>query len=154
MCFENQIILIHVSLKVSSEGGGETEGEFVAVSLASTLKDTRTHKESFSKLIIENDGRGLYYNLTFPVGGLHAPDDEVGTKLGRRTSVTSQLPDMLRIQLPTGKQMPLDAASPSGRIKKTVRNKSVLPALPDLGMENGTRDELPTLPSDVNSRQR
>jgi hypothetical protein len=85
------------------------------------LKDIvqRPKEPSSSKLIIENNGRGLYYHFSFPIGGLGAPGRDVGAKRMRRAStVASHVPDVLPIQLPTGKEMPLDASSPKAFQRK------------------------------------
>ena len=130
-------------VKVASKRDGENEENFGLGSLETLLNGTRKDNRSSSSLLIENDGRGLYNDLAFPVGGLNPPGDGVDKKIRRTSSfMASKLPDMLPIQLTPGKQMPLDAASPSPRRKKVVNDEMEILAVPSLA------------PSDVNSMQR
>lgn len=81
---------------------------------------TRTHGSStVSKRIIENDGRGPFAHFAFPVGGLPSADEEMERHIrARRVSVlTTRIPDVLPIQLPTGDEVPLDVASPKSKRK-------------------------------------
>lgn len=70
-----------------------------------------------SNLTIEYDGRGPFHRYVFPVGGLSVPGENKSSstqdKSQRRvSSLQASVPDVLPIQLPTGKEMPLEASSP------------------------------------------
>jgi hypothetical protein len=129
------------SQKASDREEGPPEEVSGAISLANWLKDIRKPKESSSKLIIENDGRGSCYHSAFPVGGLRAPEEEFETtKRGRIASMSaSPVPDVLHIQLPTGTEMPLDASSPKA-VRRKLSSATPIPASTDL--DNGTVSKL------------
>ena len=95
-------------------------------------------REGSSNLIIEGDGRGPSNAFVYPVGGLRAPDREYKIERDRRSSImsTAKVPDVLPIQLPTGKENPLDAASPvTSRGKLSRTSATDVPSLPSLGIE-------------------
>lgn len=99
-----------------------------------------------SDLIIVGDGVGSYSSFIYPVGGLHSPECELEAERHRRSYIrTSHVPDILPIQLPTGRKMPLDASSPIAGAKKTSQSLSIGFNMPDLGIEekgrNGAKPE-------------
>eukprot|EP00529_Nitzschia_sp_RCC80_P005511 CAMPEP_0113522406 /NCGR_PEP_ID=MMETSP0014_2-20120614/45172_1 /TAXON_ID=2857 /ORGANISM="Nitzschia sp." /LENGTH=1004 /DNA_ID=CAMNT_0000420461 /DNA_START=38 /DNA_END=3052 /DNA_ORIENTATION=- /assembly_acc=CAM_ASM_000159 len=103
------------------------------------------------RLIIEGDGSGPYGIFMFPLGGLHSPEKKVQAERGRRASSLrlERVPDILPIQLPIGKDMPLNASSPVSSKKKSASRlgRGSLGAnmiLPNLGT-----DMLPSAGDDV-----
>ena len=115
--------------------GESDQNDFTSgISVDELLKDVKSSKDASSKIIIENDGRGLYHHFAYPVGGLRTKDDAETRSRRRASTANSKVPDVLPIQLPSGNQMPLDAASPSPR-RKTILNdndKTDIPPMPDL----------------------
>ena len=70
-----------------------------------------------SNLIIEDDGRGPFQRFVYPVGGLSMMSSESEGQpseksMRRASNLQANIPDVLPIQLPTGKEMPLEASSP------------------------------------------
>lgn len=87
-----------------------------------------------STLIIEGDGSGPYSTFTYPLGGLRAPDRELEVERQRRSSIRpTHVPDVLPIQLPKGREMPLNASSPSTARKKISKISG--PTVPELTSE-------------------
>jgi hypothetical protein len=109
----------------------------------STLKDSQNHKESHSKVIISQDGRGPYFHLIYPIGGRVAPIDKIGTdRVNKRGSVVvSNVPELLPIQLPTGNECAVDMASPTPEQPK--KNAGKLSSKTGTGEKNGLRGVAP-----------
>jgi hypothetical protein len=98
------------------------------------------------KLIIEGDGAGPWFPFMYPVSGLHAREFQV--ERHRRSSIRStNVPDVLPIQLPTGREMPLNASSPVSPRKKTSLTPTIGLTIPELshkkqhGYEGEVRSE-------------
>lgn len=109
----------------------------------STLKDCQNHKESHSKVIISQDGRGPYSHFISPIGGSVAPIDKIGTdRVKKRGSVVgSYVPEVLSIQLPTGNESAVEMASPTpGRPKV---NGSILSSKTGTGESNEFKEVTP-----------
>ena len=97
------------------ESFGAKEFEVQNQSSSVLLSDLRhPNFESNSVLVIEHDGCGPYSHFAFPIGGPAAPNDEMRHDIAQRrnSSFASFVPEVLPIQLPTGKEALLDAASP------------------------------------------
>jgi hypothetical protein len=105
----------------------------------STLKDSQNHKESHSKVIISQDGRGPYSHFIYPIGGPVAPIDKIGTNRVKKqgSAVASFVPEVLPIQLPTGKEGAVDMASPTPERPKFNADK--FSSMAGTGEKNGTR---------------
>lgn len=104
------------------------------------LKDTRSQRETSSKLVIENDGRGPFYHFSFPLGGLQqfSKNDTADVRGDKRMSIVgSKVPDVLPIRLATGKETPLDASSPVGAKKAVQMPTATTATIPPLDTASG-----------------
>ena len=112
------------------------EGNHVVLS---ALKDCQNHKESHSKVIISQDGRGPYSHFIYPIGGPVAPIDKIGTdRVSKRGSVpASYVPEVLPIQLPTGNEGAVDMASPT--LERPKVNAGKWSSMTGTGENNGSR---------------
>ena len=80
-------------------------------------------EDSSSKIIINNNGRGPLHHFIFPLGGLKTSRNEsldTATQNKRSSTRKSTVPDVLPIRLGSGKEMPLNAASPKFGKKVTT----------------------------------
>ena len=116
------------------------EGNHIVLS---TLKDCQNHKESYSKVIISQDGRGPYSHFIYPIGGPVAPIDKIGTdRVNKRGSVVpSYVPEVLPIQLPTGNEGAVDVALSTPERPKV--NAGKLSSVTGTGENNGSRGIAP-----------
>ena len=97
------------------ESFGSKEFEVQNQSSSELLSNLRhPNFDSNSVLVIEHDGCGPYCHFAPPIGGPAAPNDEMRHDIAQRrnSSFASFVPEVLPIQLPTGKEALLDAASP------------------------------------------
>jgi len=104
------------------------------------LKGTKSRKEN-SNLIINDDGRGPFHCFKYPLTGLRAPHTAFENERQRRKSlIRACVPDVLPIQLPTGKEMPLEIASPiTGCLTNISTSTSVeITPLPDPSVSEDT----------------
>jgi len=104
------------------------------------LKGTKSQKEN-SNLIINDDGRGPFHCFKYPLTGLRAPHTAFENERQRRKSlIRACVPDVLPIQLPTGKEMPLEIASPiTGCLTNISTSASVeITPLPDPSVSEDT----------------
>ena len=111
------------------------------------LKGATISREENSTLIINDDGRGPFHCFKYPLAGLHAPHTDFDNKRQRRkSSMRARVPDVLPIQLPTGKEMPLETSSPvTGRRRKINISTPVSvesTPFPDLSVSNEIDDEI------------
>ena len=98
-------------------------------------------REQYPSLIINDDGEGPFHCFKYPLGGFHPPKKDIGNEKQRRnSSVGVEVPDILPIQLPTGKEMPLEAASPvTGYTRNIVAMSSnEITPLPDIDIDTST----------------
>jgi hypothetical protein len=104
----------------------------------SAVENIKPAKESSQDtFIITGDGRGAYCHFAYPIGGPVAPDNQIGKDSARRGSLAvPYLPDVLSIQLPTGKEAP----SPYS-VRPTITAVAGMPSIP----QNGTRVQMPPL---------
>ena len=115
--------------------------------LVETLWKGRAVEKGKPSLIIDDDGDaglGPYSIFMYPTGGFHAPQKEVESERQRRASSIrlDRVPDILPIQLPQGKEMPLNVSSPVSRQKKPVKvTNADTVVLPDLGKDKPTAPE-------------
>jgi hypothetical protein len=125
--------LVEGIITYSSIAGSESNDVTGYELLKKVLKTIPKNQERGTKLIIEGDGRGPSNAFVYPVGGLRPPGKEFAIERERRASI--KVPDVLPIQLPTGQEMPLDAASPvTSRGKLSQQRSSIdVPSLPILG---------------------
>ena len=103
------------------------------------------------RLIIEGDGSGPYGIFMFPLGGLDFPEKKVQAERGRRASSLrlERVPDILPIQLPIGKDMPLNASSPVSSKKKCVSKLGRGSIGADMTLPEFGTDKLPSAGDDV-----
>ena len=115
------------------------------------LSDIHVQAEGVeSRTIINSDGRGPYDCFVHPLAGFRAPRTEIeNEKQLRRHSSMRAIPDVLPIRLPSGKETPLDAASPvTFRDRKKLSNNATNNAqIPDLNAPNLDRGSRKSKPS-------
>jgi len=119
----------------------DTNGPSVALAGSATLvqwlkemSKEVTVSASISKRIIENDGRGPYAHFGFPIAGLPTSGEELGAQLRSRhvSVVAAHVPDVLAIRLPSGEEIPLEAASPKTKHKSRQQSPSSLNGVSEL----------------------
>jgi hypothetical protein len=107
------------------------------------LKGAAISREENSTLIINDDGRGPFHCFKYPLAGLHAPHTDFDNKRQRRkSSMRARVPDVLPIQLPTGKEMPLETSSPVAGRRRNINISTVeITPFPGLSVSSEIDDE-------------
>ena len=103
------------------------------------------------RLIIEGDGSGPYGIFMFPLCGFDSPEKKMEAERGRRASSLrlERVPDILPIQLPIGKDMPLNASSPVSRKKKSASKVGRGSLVSDMTLPDLETEKLPSAGDDI-----